>query len=298
MLRMLAGLETPTSGHIRFGSTVVADGRRQMPPHRRGAGLVFQSYALWPHMTVAGNVDWPLKVAKVADRATRVSDALKMMGIADLAERYPSEISGGQQQRVALARMIAPRPRFMLFDEPLSNLDAALRVEMRHEIARLHAATGATAVYVTHDQTEAMTLATHVAVLNKGRVEQFAPPREILANPASAFVARFVGTPPANLVPIRNGAWFARLPDPALRGATGHAMVRAEDLALSSPGPRSIAAKVIETIPMAGQQLVTLGVEGARIILIAPAPPSTNEVHVALPAAPSALFDLEGHPIR
>lgn len=298
MLRMLAGLEAPTEGRIRFGDTVVADGRIAVPSDRRDAGLVFQSYALWPHMTVAGNVDWPLKIAKAPDRTARVKEALAMMGIGDLAERYPSEISGGQQQRVALARMIAPRPHFMLFDEPLSNLDATLRVEMRQEIARLHRTTGATAVYVTHDQVEAMTLATHVAVMNKGRIEQFAPPQDLLDRPASAFVARFVGTPPANLIPIRDGAWFGRLPDPVLRGATGHAMVRAEDLALGPAGPGAMAGTLLESIPMAGQRLVTLMMHDERVTLIAPPhTPLTDDLHVRFPDTPPTLFSTEGKPL-
>ncbi|SDI28922.1 ABC transporter ATP-binding protein [Alloyangia pacifica] len=263
MLRMLAGLEQPSGGTIRFGDTLVADGARlSLPAEKRGAGLVFQSYALWPHMTVAGNVDWPLKVAGMAasERGKRVSEALEMMGIGDLAGRYTAEISGGQQQRVALARMIAPRPRVMLFDEPLSNLDAALRVEMRHELARLHAETGATSVYVTHDQVEAVTLASHVAVLNRGRIEQFSPPMELLDHPASAFVARFVGTPAANLIPVRAGAWFGRLPDPALAGRSGEALVRAENLEIATAPLRDracVKAQRLEVIPMAGRLLVT-----------------------------------------
>ncbi|MDH2327767.1 ABC transporter ATP-binding protein [Cereibacter sp. SYSU M97828] len=298
MLRMLAGLEGPSSGAIRFGGRVVADGRMSMPPEKRGAGLVFQSYALWPHMTVAGNVDWPLKVGHVQDRATLVAEALKMMGLGALAERYPSEISGGQQQRVALARMIAARPKYMLFDEPLSNLDATLRVEMRHEIARIHRMTGATAVYVTHDQTEAMTLASHVAVMRAGRVEQFGTPEDLLARPASSFVAGFVGTPPANLIPVRDGAWFARLPDAALRGATGHAMVRAEDLSLADPGPRTVQAELVEAIPMVGRRLVTVRADGMRLSVVAPAFGALPDVlHVALPAAPAAIFDSEGKPV-
>ncbi len=302
MLRMLAGLESPTQGTIRFGETLVADCARgqSLPADKRGAGLVFQSYALWPHMTVAGNVDWPLKVAGLdaAARRGRVAEALALVGIGDLAGRYPSEISGGQQQRVALARMIAPQPRIMLFDEPLSNLDATLRVEMRHELARLHAATGATAVYVTHDQVEAMTMATHVAVLNRGRIEQFGPSHELLARPATAFVARFIGTPPANLIPVRDGAWLGRLPDAALRGATGHAMVRAEEWRLGPPGPRSLPATRVEVVPMAGRLVVTCRIDDQRVTVIAdPAEPLPNTLHLALPAAPAALFDTEGNPI-
>ncbi|MDX1041683.1 ATP-binding cassette domain-containing protein, partial [Sinorhizobium medicae] len=163
ILRMLAGLEAPTSGTIAFGGKTVSDGGRGwvIEPSRRDAGLVFQSYALWPHMTVAGNIDWPLKVAGLDrdKRRERVGEVLDLLGIGQLADRYPNEISGGQQQRVAIARMIAPKPGILLFDEPLSNLDAKLRVEMRTELLRVHRATDATSVYVTHDQVEAMTMA-------------------------------------------------------------------------------------------------------------------------------------------
>lgn len=166
ILRMLAGLEVPTGGELCLDGTVVADGRRGVvvPAGRRHIGLVFQSYALWPHMTVRGNVAWPLKVARHdrAERRGRVDEVLDLLGIGALAERYPGELSGGQQQRVAIARMIAPRPRVLLFDEPLSNLDATLRAEMRSELLRVHRATGATSVHVTHDQVEATTMATHV----------------------------------------------------------------------------------------------------------------------------------------
>ena len=184
LLRMLAGLELPSSGQIVFDGRTVSDGARAwaVDPAQRNSGLVFQSYALWPHMTVRGNVDWPLKVAGMdpVHRRARVDEVLAMLGIGQLADRYPNEISGGQQQRVAIARTIAPKPGVLLFDEPLSNLDAKLRVEMRTELMRLHRATGATTVYVTHDQIEAMTMATHVAVMNAGRVEQFGRPQELI----------------------------------------------------------------------------------------------------------------------
>jgi len=301
ILRMLAGLEQPTSGQISFGDLTVADADRgfALEPGRRNAGLVFQSYALWPHMTVAGNVEWPLRVTSLtrAERQARVAGALAMLGVAPLAARYPGEISGGQQQRVAIARMIAPRPRVLLFDEPLSNLDATLRVEMRTELLRVHRATGATAVYVTHDQVEAMTMATHVAVMNGGRIEQFDPPGRLLSDPASAFVARFIGTPPANLIPVQDGAWFGQIPDPALRGATGHGMVRAEDLTLAAaPGPGIFAAQLVEVVPMAGRRLVTGIAHGQRITAIAEAhSPLPPDLHFRLPSAPAALFDPKGH---
>lgn len=304
MLRMLAGLEQPTSGQIRFGETLIADGASglSLPPAARDAGLVFQSYALWPHMTVAGNIEWPLKVAGLpaSERRARAGEAMEMLGIEKLASRYPGEISGGQQQRVALARMIAPRPKVMLFDEPLSNLDATLRVEMRFELLRVHAATGATAVYVTHDQVEAMTMATHVAVMNNGRVEQFDAPDRLLAEPASAFIAAFVGTPAANLIPIDQGRWFGTVPDDALGGHTGHAMLRAEQIALASEaGANVFDAELAEVVPMAGRFLITGLVNGMRVTAVADhAVTRTDRLRFRLPSAPAALFDTKGYRIQ
>ena len=301
ILRMLAGLDHPTSGQIRFGDKLVADASSAsfLPPSERGAGLVFQSYALWPHMTVAGNIDWPLKVAgrTPGQRQAAIAAAMEMLGISSLAPRYPGEISGGQQQRVALARMIAPRPNIMLLDEPLSNLDATLRVEMRLELLKLHRATGATSVYVTHDQVEAMTMASHVAVLNHGRIEQFDTPENLLANPASAFVAGFVGTPPANLLAVERGKWLGTLDDPGLRGHTGKAMVRAEELTIhTTPGARRIATTLVEIVPMAGRRLVTgLTQGGQRLTAIADAhAPLGESLHFELPRLPSALFGPDG----
>lgn len=300
MLRMLAGLEQPTGGQIRFGDTLVADGDAGfvLPPANRDTGLVFQSYALWPHMTVAGNIEWPLKVAKlsVEERRIRIKDAMNMLGIEQLANRYPGEISGGQQQRVALARMIAPRPSVMLFDEPLSNLDATLRVEMRSELLKVHAATGATSVYVTHDQVEAMTMATHVAVMNRGRIEQFDAPERLLAEPSSAFVAGFVGTPPANLIPISDGKWFGAIADPSLPNVTGRAMVRAETIDLvDEPGPRTLNLTLAEIVPMAGRRLVTGIANDVRITAVIDGVSRLpKELRFRLPDVPAAIFDSEG----
>ncbi|GAK72879.1 putative ABC transporter ATP-binding protein [Agrobacterium rubi TR3 = NBRC 13261] len=303
MLRMLAGLDQPTYGQIRYGETLVADGQASfsLPPANRDAGLVFQSYALWPRMTVTGNIDWPLKVAGLSaqERRERIADAMQMLGISQLAERYPGEISGGQQQRVALARMIAPRPKVMLFDEPLSNLDATLRVEMRFELLKLHAATGATAVYVTHDQVEAMTMATHVAVMNNGRVEQFGPPETLLDEPTSAFVAGFVGTPAANLIPVNDGQWLGKLPDPHLRGLTGSAMVRAEQIAIADEiGPDTIDVTLAEVVPMAGRYLVTGIIDGIRITAISNRRVRPSEtLRFRLPSIPTTIFDSQGNRI-
>ncbi|MGV3651251.1 MAG: ABC transporter ATP-binding protein [Devosia sp.] len=302
MLRMLAGLETPSAGRIVLGEDTVSDGGKgwTIDPSRRNVGLVFQSYALWPHMTVAGNVDWPLKVKGLdkAERQARVNEVLGLLGIGALAQRYPNEISGGQQQRVAIARMIAPKPGILLFDEPLSNLDAKLRVEMRTELLRVHRATGATSVYVTHDQVEAMTMASHVAVLNAGRVEQFGPPAELVATPATAFVATFVGTPPANLVPV------SALP-PALASsypAGASLMYRPEDMRVSAqPTPDSLAFEFAEASPVAGRIMIT-GTSGERRLtaVVDQAPHFTvgDSVHFILPPRPAALFGPTGERLQ
>jgi iron(III) transport system ATP-binding protein len=275
ILRMLAGLEHPTGGAIRFGDTLIADGSFHLEPAKRDAGLVFQSYALWPHMTVAGNIAWPLKVAKWPreKRAKRVGEVLALLGIDALAERYPAEISGGQQQRVAIARTIAPEPSILLFDEPLSNLDAKLRIEMRSELMRIHRATGATSVYVTHDQVEAMTMATHVAVLNNGRVEQFGKPIDLLRNPETSFVATFLGTPPANLLPVHRVGENLVFGETALAPATLAAgrdtvqlLYRAEDVGVGVvPGVPSLMARFAEAAPIAGRTMVTATIDDLRV---------------------------------
>ncbi|THA74402.1 ABC transporter ATP-binding protein [Streptomyces sp. A0642] len=205
-LRMIAGLEHLDSGSISVGGRV-RDSVEQgvfVPPEEREMGLVFQNYALWPHLTVARNVEFGLRVRKVraAERAERTMKALKMMQIDWAADRYPAQLSGGQQQRVSLARMLVINPEVLLLDEPLSNLDAQLRLEMRAELKRLHDETGHTIVFVTHDQLEAMTMATHVVVMNKGEVQQLAPPLEVYHRPANTFVAQFVGSPPMNLFDV------------------------------------------------------------------------------------------------
>ncbi len=304
ILRMLAGLETPSGGTISFDGTVVSDGDRGwiVDPARRNAGLVFQSYALWPHMTVAGNVNWPLKVAgwPKAERRDRVTEVTALLGVQDLAERYPNEISGGQQQRVAIARMIAPRPAILLFDEPLSNLDAKLRVDMRTELLRVHRATGATSVYVTHDQVEAMTMATHVAVLNGGRVEQFGAPAELVASPSTAFVATFLGTPPANLLPLSE---LGDIVGPAVVGRApgGYAMYRPEDLGISRGATeRSLQAEFVEASPVAGRFMVTGISQSLRMTAVVDESPGLalgEIVYFVLPEAPAALFSQSGNRI-
>jgi len=191
LLRMIAGFIEPTAGAIRFGDRDVT----RLAPNKRNTGMVFQSYALWPHMTVSQNVGFGLNVRKVAKREkeARIREALATVQMEHLAERRPGELSGGQQQRVALARAVVIRPDVLLLDEPLSNLDAKLRLELRHEIKRVCSESGLTTVYVTHDQKEALSMADRVAVMRDGKVEQIAPPRELYDRPVSRFVAEFLG---------------------------------------------------------------------------------------------------------
>lgn len=199
-LYLIAGLYKPTSGEIYFDDRVVND----LEPKDRNIGMVFQSYALYPHMTVYDNIAFSLKIKKVPrdeiDR--RVKEVAKMLHIENLLDRKPAQLSGGQQQRVALARAIAKRPDIFLMDEPLSNLDAKLRIEMRTELKRLQKELKITTIYVTHDQIEAMTMADRIAVMNEGKLQQYGKPEELYNRPSNIFVADFIGTPPINLMPV------------------------------------------------------------------------------------------------
>ena len=204
-LRMIAGLETPTTGEIVIdGQTVFSSTKGiNISAAKRDVGFLFQNYALWPHMTVYQNIAFGLETLKWNKDAIRerVAEMLKMMKIEQFSGRYPAELSGGQQQRVAIARTLAPRPKVLFMDEPLSNLDAKLRGEMRTELKRLHVDTGSTFVYVTHDQLEAMTLATRICLMNEGVVQQYDPPLTVYGRPANLFVADFVGNPTMNFIP-------------------------------------------------------------------------------------------------
>jgi len=204
MLRSIAGLEEPDEGEIRIGDHLVFSSAEgvSVSSGKRGVGLVFQSYALWPHMTVFDNIAFGLQLQKLSNQqvAERVSEALAHLQMSGMEERYPHELSGGQQQRVAVARMLATRPEVFLMDEPLSNLDARLRMDMRAELKRLHHLAEATTVYVTHDQAEALTMSTQIAVMNQGRLSQLGTPDEIYHLPASLFVADFIGSPKINLL--------------------------------------------------------------------------------------------------
>lgn len=203
-LRMIAGLESPTQGRITIGDTVVYDSEKgiDISPAKRDIGFLFQNYALWPHMTVYENIAFGLENMKwkKEDIKARVTEMMKMLKIEQFEKRYPSELSGGQQQRVAIARTLAPSPKVLFMDEPLSNLDAKLRLEMRSELKRLHVDTDSTFVYVTHDQMEAMALATKVCLMETGVLQQYEPPLVVYDKPVNLFVADFVGNPTMNFI--------------------------------------------------------------------------------------------------
>ena len=202
-LRIIAGLESATSGHVRIGGKEVT----HLPPAERGIAMVFQNYALFPHLSVRDNIGFGLSVRKVpkAEADKRLSEAAELLGLSHLLDRKPGQLSGGQQQRVALGRALVAQAHVCLMDEPLSNLDAQLRQEMRAELRELQQRLGLTVVYVTHDQAEAMSMADQVVLLHQGKVEQCAAPRAMYARPATTFAARFIGTPAMNLVQLHNG---------------------------------------------------------------------------------------------
>lgn len=305
-LRMIAGLEDPSRGRITFGEKVVADGDTgsSLPAEKRGIGMVFQSYALWPHMTVRANVEWPLKVDRwdTDKRRTRSEEVLSMLGIVQLADRYPTQLSGGQQQRVAIARTIAPSPSVVLFDEPLSNLDARLRVDTRSELVDVHRASGATSVYVTHDQIEALAMATHIAVLRDGRLEQFGTPDELLTNPKTAFVAGFLGNPAAVLIDgtmqqkqltVQDQVLTAPLP--VKDGTPMTAMYRPDSIGFGTPDGTGLEITVMEATPAAGRYVITARLGKERISVVSTQRHAVGEqLKLLLPPEPAALFDADG----
>ena len=265
-LRMLAGLENATSGDIFIDGERVND----VPTQHRDVAMVFQSYALYPHMTIAENIGYPLRVRKIekSERAARVNRVAAMLEIESLLERKPRQLSGGERQRVALARAIVREPRAYLMDEPLSNLDARLRVQMRGELKRLQHQLGTTTIYVTHDQAEAMTLASRVAVMRKGQLQQFDTPMNIYNYPANRFVAEFVGSPSMNFVEGRiDPASGTFVSDPTVTMG-----IRPEHIqVLAEPHDGAIPASVYVTELMGNETFVFVTVGANRLIARAPA---------------------------
>jgi len=294
LLRMIAGLEPISGGEVRIDGQVV----NELPPRSRDIAMVFQDYALYPHKTLFENMAFGLRLRKTPEDEIqrRVMDAARLLKIDHMLERRPAALSGGQRQRVAIGRAIVRQPKVFLFDEPLSNLDAQLRNEMRSEIKRLHQRLGATIVYVTHDQVEAMTLADRIAVLSAGRKMQYDTPDAIYNRPAAIFVAGFTGAPPMNLVDCTRGDGAAdlggvRVPLPAHLAHAGNGAlkfgVRPENIALAPtvPDATPLAAEVALLEPLGAETLVTLKIGSAEMVARCPAsfrePPGTRlTVHV------------------
>jgi len=273
LLRMVAGLEEISSGTISIGDRVVND----LEPAERDIAMVFQNYALYPHMSVFDNMAYGLKIAKVPKNEirTRVDKAAHILELGHLLDRKPRALSGGQRQRVAMGRAIVRQPKLFLFDEPLSNLDAKLRVQTRLEIQKLHRELGITALFVTHDQVEAMTLAERMIVMNAGRMEQFGTPEEVYNRPATTFVASFMGSPPMNLL--------KKAPNADFGGPAGATLgIRPEHLQISNSG----WAVQIDTIEMLGAERLVYGRMGDEALIVRmdeslPCPTLGARIHVS-----------------
>jgi multiple sugar transport system ATP-binding protein len=276
-LRAIAGLERQTAGTIQIGDTDVSD----LPPAERDIAMVFQFYALYPHLKTRDNIAFPLRAEGLAEDTVRgrVHEAARMLRLEPLLDRRPNRLAGGEQQRVALARALVRQPRAFLMDEPLTNLDAELRADMRTEIKHLQERLGATMVYVTHDQVEAMSLGHRIAILNRGRLEQVGTPMEVYGRPATLFCARFVGSPPMNLIDVEpaNGSLTAAglalaAPDGLARGRRLVAGVRPEALELTAPG----AAGAVDA------RVVSAEILGDENIYVVESP--AGDVRVRMPA--------------
>ena len=276
-LRILAGLELPTAGKVSIGDRDVT----RLQPRDRDIAMVFQSYALYPHMTVYDNIRYPLRIRNMSESECRkkVTDVAATLEIGHLLDRFPRQLSGGQRQRIALARAIVRDPAAFLMDEPLSNLDARLRMTMRGEIKRLCHSLGTTTLYVTHDQAEALTMADLVAVMRDGVLQQVAPPAEIYDQPANRFVATFVGVPPMNVLPVefgRDGIQVAGgvlgLPDDrrtaCLKAGVSDVGIRPEDVELVAPNqPNALNGEVYVVEPMGNETLVDVRVSTGRLVV-------------------------------
>lgn len=314
-LRTIAGLENLSGGEITVGERVL-DSQRQgifVPPEKRDMGLVFQSYALWPHLTIEKNTDFGLRLRGVSkkEREERVEHVMVTLGIDQFRDRYPSQLSGGQQQRVALARMLVIKPNVLLLDEPLSNLDARLRLEMRAELKRIHKEFGTTIVFVTHDQWEAMTLATRIAVMHEGTLQQVGSPDDIYDRPANTFVAEFVGSPPINRITLGKNETdklsricqdFIKNSFPSCTGVSSVGL-RPESLRLTNTDEfnksthLTARAKITAVLPTGGSWIVELNVDGAPLFITANAPPlhAVGEMlSFKVDRALVHLFDLDG----
>ncbi len=305
LLRLIAGLEEITAGEISIAGEVV----NKLEPRERGCAMVFQNYALYPHMTVSENIGYALKVAGMpkAERLARIDATAKSVGLADFLDRKPGQLSGGQRQRVAMARAIIREPKVFLFDEPLSNLDAKLRVQMRHEIRRIHNAVRATSVFVTHDQHEGMTLADRLVIMNKGTIEQIGTPEEIYEHPASLYVAGFVGSPAMNILPgtVAASGVSVLLGDgqnldiqssfKAKAGQLVQIGLRPEKLSIKPKGQGLLAAKFLFFEELGSARIYHLQIEDIPVGVVSDVKLALTEgEEVGLAFPPSALHVFDG----
>ena len=301
LLRMIAGLETVSDGEIRIADRVVNDLR----PKERGIAMVFQNYALYPHMTVRENMGLSLRLSKVAPDTIRskVDDAAAILGLEALLDRYPRQLSGGQRQRVAMGRAIVRDPAVFLFDEPLSNLDAKLRVKMRTEIKALHQRLKTTIVYVTHDQIEAMTMADKIIVLEGGHVSQVGTPLDLYDNPRNRFVATFIGSPSMNILPATTGENGTLVLKDGARLSIGHRLpagqqvdfgIRPEHLSLTDTTDNALSVQVVVTEPTGAETYAVTELEGTEVVAVLRDRvdlASGSRVHFAVDTAHCHLFD-------
>jgi multiple sugar transport system ATP-binding protein len=290
LLRMISGLEDVTSGELRIGDRIV----NEVQPAKRGVAMVFQSYALYPHLTVRENMGFGLKVRKVAaaERGRRVAEAATLLKLESLLDRFPRELSGGQRQRVAIGRAIVGHPDVFLFDEPLSNLDAELRVHMRSEISALHKRLGNTMIYVTHDQVEAMTLADKIVVLRNGLIEQIGSPRELYERPDNVFVAQFIGSPKMNILKAASIASLGGCPP-----GTAQVGVRPEHLSVVAPEDGQLVGKVLVTEYTGASSLLHVALdngEGCLVLANADAPEGDTKIGLAFDNGSLHYFDTDG----
>ncbi|MEO8858126.1 MAG: ABC transporter ATP-binding protein [Burkholderiaceae bacterium] len=288
-LRIIAGLESASTGKVFVDGQDVTE----RPPAQRGLAMVFQNYALFPHLTVADNITFGLSVRKVGavETASRLHTTATLLGLEHLLDRRPSQLSGGQQQRVALGRALVAQAKVCLMDEPLSNLDAQLRQEMRHELRELQQRLGLTVVYVTHDQTEAMSMADQVVLLNKGRIEQSAAPRELYAQPATTFAARFIGTPAMNLLRLEGGRIAGSTIE--VRHAGDTLGIRPESVSLDGPVPATV-----RSLEYLGADLVLRCAVGVELITVRAKGDAKvaegDQVSLHWPAQAEHYFDSQG----
>ena len=310
-MRMVAGLEEVTAGRILIDDIDVTE----LPPRKRNVNMVFQNYAVWPHMTVYENIAYPLRLKRVAKNEldATVKKVAGMTKISELLERYPSQLSGGQQQRVAVARAIAVSPKIFLMDEPLSNLDAKLRESMRTELKAIHTKTEATTVFVTHDQSEAMSMADRIVIMKDGEVVQIGTPDDVYHRSASLFVADFIGTPPTNFMDVelvrQNGDYILKNPHLSMKLLPENSVtlrdygrkklvigVRPENIILVGPEDAILSAPCLVSEPQGSHQIIAIDIDDKLIKIVAPPHPTVKSgemINLAFKQEAISFFDSE-----